>query len=168
MNKYNTSHRSLWAWIWVVLVGAFVLFVIIGTTNLTERTDTITQTVEIPYDTIYVEDRDIEQGKTVVRTHGHPGKREVTYKVKSKGGSEISRELVSDRVTIEPTNEVIARGTKVVWHCKDTTSFNQNPYDDNYCWNSSGDGKYVPDSEARLLDPTYTPGKSGATYYNNF
>lgn len=162
------NNKSLRAWIWVILAGAFILFAIIGTTCVTERTDTITQTVEIPYNTTYVEDGNIELGKTVVRTHGHPGKRTLTYKVKSRGGSEISRELVSDRVTVEPTNEVIAKGTKVMWHCKDTTSFDRNPYNDNYCWDSNGDGKYVPDSEAAAIDPTYRPGKSGAAYYNNF
>lgn len=168
MIKHNANSRSFCAWTWVILVGAFAIFVAIGTTNTTERTDTITQTVEIPYDTTYVEDDTIEYGKTVVRTKGYSGRRTLTYEVKRKGSSEISRELVSDKVTTEPTTEVVARGTKSVWRCKDTTSYDRNPYNDNYCWDSYGDGKYVPDSEAAAIDPTYRPGKSGAAYYNNF
>ena len=168
MIRHNTTYRSLYAWMWVIGLGALGVFAAIGTTNVAERTETITQTTEIPYSTTYVEDDTVEYGKTVVRTKGHSGKRTLTYEVKRKGSSEISRKLVSDKVTTEPTTEVVARGTKSVWHCKDTTSFDRNPYNDNYCWDSYGNGKYVPDSEAAAIDPTYRPGKSGAAYYNNF
>lgn len=166
MIKHDTTYRTLYAWMWVVVVGAFAIFMA-ANTSVAERMDTITQTTEVPYSTTYVEDNTLEYGKTVVRKPGYPGKRTLTYKVRKKGSSEISRELVRDKVTTEPTTEVIAKGTKVVWHCKDTTSYDQNAYNDNYCWNSYGEGRYVPDSEAVAIDPTYMPGKSGALYYNN-
>jgi hypothetical protein len=53
------------------------------------------------------------------------------------------------------------------WHCKDTTSYNHNDDDDNYCVSSDGEGKYVPDWQACQLDPTYHPSQRGARRYNN-
>ncbi len=52
------------------------------------------------------------------------------------------------------------------WKCVDATSYNQNAYDDNQCSNGS-ETKYVSDSQAKSLDPNYSPGKAGASYYNN-
>lgn len=52
------------------------------------------------------------------------------------------------------------------WHCVDATSYNGNAYDDNECTNGD-ETKYVSDSQAKALDPSYSPGKSGASYYNN-
>lgn len=52
------------------------------------------------------------------------------------------------------------------WKCVDATSYNQNAYDDNKCTRGA-ETQYVSDSQAVGLDPNYTPGKAGATYYNN-
>jgi hypothetical protein len=52
------------------------------------------------------------------------------------------------------------------WHCVDATSYNHNAYDDNKCTNGSVTS-YVSDSQAVSLDPSYSPGKSGASYYNS-
>lgn len=167
MIKHNTTYQGLYAWAWVVVLG--VLGVLMATRlTITERTETVTRTEDIAYNTTYVEDETLEYGKTAIRVAGYPGERTLTYKVTNRGSTEISRELVSSEVTREPTDKVVARGTKMVWHCHDTTSFDKNPYNDNYCEYSDGTGRYVPDSEAVGLDPTYKPGKSGAPYYNNF
>ena len=117
---------------------------------------------------LYVDDETLAQGKSVTRTAGVYGTRTNTYKVTTKGDKETSRELVESSVIQEPRDAVVARGTKPAWHCYDTTSYDRNPYNDNYCEYSDGSGKYVPDSEARALDPDYTPGKAGAAYYNSF
>lgn len=53
------------------------------------------------------------------------------------------------------------------WKCHDTTSYNRNDNDDNYCESSDGGGKYVPDWQACQLDPDYRPSQRGASYYNN-
>ena len=63
--------------------------------------------------------------------------------------------------------KVIAKGTKIVWHCVDATSYNKNPYDDNKCTSSTGEIRYVSDSQSRALDPSYSPGQSGHYYYNS-
>lgn len=153
---------------WLGAIAAFAAVLLIGTAVAGPRTTEETVTEAIPYETTYVEDETLAYGKTVTRTPGVAGVRENTYKVTKSGGKETKRELVSTRVTKAPVNAVVARGTKPGWHCWDTTSFDRNPYNDNYCEYSDGSGKYVSDSEARALDPSYTPGKSGAAYYNNF
>lgn len=52
------------------------------------------------------------------------------------------------------------------WNCMDATSYNQNAYDDNKCIKGV-ETQYVSDSQAVELDPNYSPGKAGASYYNN-
>ena len=79
----------------------------------------------------------------------------------------MSRELLSKETTRQPVNEVIAKGTKVIWHCVDVTSYNGNAYDDNKCTSSTGEVRYVSDSQSRNLDPSYSPGRKGAYYYNS-
>lgn len=163
-NKYSSGAAA-----WIVSLGAIAAIGAIASANINaEQTKTITETESIPYSTTYVEDAALDYGKSVTRTAGLSGARTNTYKVKTKGGKQVSRELVSSEVTREPRDAVVARGTKPVWRCHDTTSFDRNPYNDNYCEYSDGTGRYVPDSEARALDPNYVPGKAGAAYYNNF
>lgn len=164
MSKYYNSGFGAW----LGAMAALTVVVLIGTAAAGPHTSEETVTEAIPYETTYVEDETLDYGKTAVRTPGVAGARERTYKVTKTGGKETNRELVSTRVTKAPVTAVVARGTKPGWHCWDTTSFDQNPYNDNYCQYSDGSGKYVPDSEARALDPGYRPGKSGAAYYNNF
>ena len=163
-NKYSSG-----AAVWAVSLGVLAAIGAVATASAnSEQTSFITETESIPYSTTYVEDDTLDSGKSVTRTAGLSGTRANTYKVRTKGGKQVSRELVDSKVTSEPRNAVVARGTKPAWHCHDTTSFDQNPYNDNYCEYSDGTGRYVPDSEARVLDPDSVPGKAGATYYNNF
>ncbi len=54
------------------------------------------------------------------------------------------------------------------WDCIDTTSYDKNPYNDNYCTSSYGREMYTTDSQAESLDPYYTAGTSGHPYYNSF
>jgi len=63
-------------------------------------------------------------------------------------------------VEIEPSQDTSS------WNCVDATSYNQNAYDDNRCTNGE-ETRYVSDSQAIELDPSYSPGKAGASYYNN-
>lgn len=152
----------------VAILVLGVIGVVAGVNSNAVKTKSVTETERIPYNTTYVDDETLAQGKSVTRTAGVYGTRTNTYKVTTKGGKETSRELVESSVIQEPRDAVVARGTKPAWHCHDTTSYDRNPYNDNYCEYSDGSGKYVPDSEARVLDPDYTPGQAGAAYYNNF
>lgn len=135
--------------------------------KLKTETKTETKTEEIPYTSSTVEDGNLEYGKTQVRTAGVKGKKTITYEVVYENGKEVSRQKTGEEVTQQPVNEVIANGTKVVWHCSDATSYDKNPYNDNYCVSSTGQAQYVSDSQAIGLDPSYAPGKSGHYYYNS-
>lgn len=168
MEKYNML-KSIFAWVCVAIAGVVAVFGVVGLTiNNTEQVSVVTETEAIPYGVLYIEDNTLEYGKTAVRSQGSTGTRTLTYQITTKGGKELSRELIKSEVTTKPVDRVIAKGTKMVWRCRDVTSFDRNPYNDNYCEYSDGTARYVADSEARVLDPTYRPGKSGAAYYNNF
>lgn len=130
------------------------------------RTETETQT--IPFETQTVDDNTIEYGQTVVRTAGVNGEKTLKYEVIYENDKVVSKELKSEEITTQPITEIIARGTKVVWRCADATSYDKNPYNDNYCESSTGEWRYVSDSEARRLDSTYSPPQYGHPYYNSF
>lgn len=131
-------------------------------------TRTETETQAIPFEAQTVDDNTIEYGQTVVRTAGVKGEKTLKYEVTYENDKVVSKELKSEEITIQPITKIIARGTKVVWRCVDATSYDKNPYNDNYCRSSTGEALYVPDSRARALDPTYSPGQSGHSYYNSF
>lgn len=134
---------------------------------VTERTVTETRKETIPFETKTVNDDTVEYGKTVVKTEGINGEKTYTYNVTYMGEKEISREPVKEEITKQSVAKVIANGTKIIWRCVDVTSYNKNPYDDNKCTSSTGEVRYVSDSQSRALDPSYSPGKSGHYYYNS-
>ncbi len=78
--------------------------------------------------------------------------------------SEVTPTISTPSVEIvtesEPSQDITS------WSCVDATSYNQNAYDDNKCTKGT-EVQYVSDSQAFELDPSYSPGKAGATYYNN-
>jgi uncharacterized protein YabE (DUF348 family) len=126
-----------------------------------------TRKESISYETKIVEDNSIEYGQTIVRTEGVYGEKTYTHSVTYKNNKETSRELIKEEITKQPVAKVIAKGTKVIWRCIDVTSYNKNPYDDNKCTSSAGETRYVSDSQARALDFTYSPGRSGHPWYNS-
>ncbi|WP_304974423.1 ZmpA/ZmpB/ZmpC family metallo-endopeptidase, partial [uncultured Ligilactobacillus sp.] len=68
----------------------------------------------IPYETEYVDDPDLELGKTKVKVAGQAGERTIVYEVKRDAtGKELSRVEKSNTVTKDPVTEVIARGMKL-------------------------------------------------------
>ncbi len=69
-------------------------------------------TEEISQDTEYVDDPDLPEGETRVVDEGQAGVREIRSNVIYRSGEEFYREVVSDTMTAEPQNTVIAVGTK--------------------------------------------------------
>lgn len=74
-------------------------------------TDTVTEKEEIPFDVTYVEDSTLYKGEKEVVSEGSNGLITRTYTVTYEDGEEVSRELLSEE-RVEPTNKVIAKGTK--------------------------------------------------------
>lgn len=120
----------------------------------------------ISYSSTTVEDDTMEYGTTTVRTKGVNGEETYTYEDTYEGAKKVSEKLVKREVTKTPINEVVAKGTKIIWRCEDVTSFDRNPYNDNKCTSSTGEVRYLCDSDAEKLDSTYSAGKSGAKRYN--
>lgn len=122
----------------------------------------------VDYGVAYINDNNLEVGKQALHSEGKFGKAEYIYDVTYQDNKEISSTLVSSGIIVEPVPVVYGVGTKVVWHCRDVTSYDRNPYNDNLCCNSYGQCRYCSDSEAERLDPYYRSGKSGHPWYNSF
>ncbi len=130
-----------------------------------EKTSTTNES--IPYETQYVDDANLEYGKTETRTVGKNGTKTITYNLAYENGQIIKREVISEEITVQPTNQVIAKGTKIIWHCVDATSYDRNRNNDNKCTSSTGQVVYVSDARSMQLDSSYCPGQSGNAYYND-
>lgn len=66
----------------------------------------------VEFETKYIEDSTLDEGETKVVTEGQAGNIETVYNVTYKDGAEYSREVVSEKMTVEPVAKVIAKGTK--------------------------------------------------------
>lgn len=69
------------------------------------------QKESVPHEVEYVEDSDLPEGETAVLSEGQDGVKEIKNKVTYRNGEEVSREVISEDVTVEPENRVIAKGT---------------------------------------------------------
>lgn len=77
--------------------------------SVTSDKDVITEAV--PFETEYVEDSDLPEGETAVICEGSEGVKEITSTVTYRDGAEVSREVISEDITVNPENRVIAKGT---------------------------------------------------------
>lgn len=73
----------------------------------------VVETEPVPFGATTVDDGALPQGQTVITTAGRDGERTLTYRVTDMDGAEVSRELVSDVITVEPITQVTANGTYV-------------------------------------------------------
>lgn len=74
----------------------------------------VTNTEKLPYNTTKKKDNDLERGKTKVLQDGADGEKEVIIKVTYEDGEEVSRVKVSETITKQPVNKIVAVGT-VAW-----------------------------------------------------
>lgn len=81
------------------------------------ETRTITETQEIPFPTRNVNDANLPQGTTRVRTAGVPGVKTLTYEVTFVDGTPTTRKLLREEVTRQPVTEVVAVGTRTAAKC---------------------------------------------------
>ncbi len=75
-------------------------------------TQDVTTTTAIPFETQEQDDDSLYKGKSKVVQEGADGVRTVVETVVTVDGKEVSRTLVTDKVTTEPVAKVIANGTK--------------------------------------------------------
>ncbi len=84
-----------------------------GLTVSVKRVEYKNQTVKesINFETEQQQSSELASGETKVTQEGINGEKEVTYKVKYVDGKEASKEKVSEKVTKEPVNKIVAVGT---------------------------------------------------------
>lgn len=74
---------------------------------------TITETQEIPFEETTINDPNLEAGKSRVKTVGAKGVKILTYEITFTNGIQTDKKLTKEEVTIVPTNQIVAVGTKV-------------------------------------------------------
>lgn len=67
-------------------------------------------TATVPYETIYCNDESLPEGTQVLRTQGVQGEMSCEAKVTYINGQESERKILSQQVTRQPVNEVVAVG----------------------------------------------------------
>ena len=92
--------------------------------NLSVQTlSTVTETEEIPFETVEVKDDSLAVGTKKVETEGVKGSKEVTYEVAMCNGKEVSKTVVSTVVVTEPVAEKVIVGTKRVVASQSSSSY---------------------------------------------
>lgn len=76
-------------------------------------------TEAIDFDIITEEDENLDIGVEEIVQDGAVGEKEITYEVLKKDGKEVSRDIVSSKVTKEPVNKIVAEGTRRVFASRD-------------------------------------------------
>lgn len=84
--------------------------------NVTVARITVSEEVKeknIPYTTTKKETNSLCKGEKKTVQQGENGVKEVTYRITKRDGEEIDREVISERIICEPTEEIVQIGTKV-------------------------------------------------------
>ncbi|MEB7516703.1 ZmpA/ZmpB/ZmpC family metallo-endopeptidase, partial [Enterococcus hirae] len=99
--------------------------------KVTTTTKDETVTEPIPYQTQTIDNPELTEGTTRVKTAGENGVRSIEYRITyDESGKEISRVEISSSITKQPVTEVIEKGTKpkVTTTTKDETVTEPIPY----------------------------------------
>ena len=67
---------------------------------------------KIPFETKYIEDKNLEVGKTKVVTEGVEGEKEITKTYVTQSGKRVGEPTVSEKIIKAKVDKVIAKGTK--------------------------------------------------------
>ena len=89
---------------------------------------TLTTEEEIPFVEETVKDYNLAPETQEVRQLGEVGTRKLTYNVLYKDNVEVSRELISDEVTKEPVNRIVAVGASKIEQHPLTVGMGRNSY----------------------------------------
>lgn len=85
-------------------------------------TEYVVENEVIEFDTERVKDGSLEEGKTKVIESGKNGSKEVTYSLLKKNGEVVSKDFVSENVTVKPVTRIVNVGTKKKAAAKKTAS----------------------------------------------
>lgn len=76
-------------------------------------TEKKTEEKTVPSETKKYNTNKLAKGKTRVDKQGKEGKREIVYEITYKDGKQISKKVISDKITVKPVDKVVAVGTYV-------------------------------------------------------
>jgi uncharacterized protein YabE (DUF348 family) len=71
----------------------------------------VKETQKIPYEVKTVNDSNLYKGETRKAKVGKLGEKQIAYKVVYHNGKPVNKMVVAENVTVEPTNEIIKKGT---------------------------------------------------------
>jgi len=86
--------------------------IMIGTKEKTVEFKDITTTVVIQFSESFTNDVNVEKGKEVIRVKGADGIQTIVERVEYHDGVEVDRKWLSDSISKEPINQVVAVGVK--------------------------------------------------------
>lgn len=75
------------------------------------KSDKDVTTEPVSFETEYVEDDGLPEGETSVISEGSEGVKEIISSVVYRDNEEVSREVISEDITLAPKNRIIAKGT---------------------------------------------------------
>ena len=78
----------------------------------TKGSDVEVKTEDIPFNTIYTEDPELEIGQTKVVTEGAVGQKEITKTYVTQSGKRVGEPAVTEKILKKAVDKVIAKGTK--------------------------------------------------------
>lgn len=73
--------------------------------------EVVVETQELPFQTVFKNNKDLEKGKTQKVQEGKKGLREVKFEVLYENGLEVARKIVEENVVEGAVNEIIEKGT---------------------------------------------------------
>jgi murein DD-endopeptidase MepM/ murein hydrolase activator NlpD len=78
-----------------------------------KTTETYTETTAVDFKTETKEDSTMLKGKSTVLQAGVKGESETTYQLVFENGKQVSKKVLSEKVTKEAVNKIVVKGTKV-------------------------------------------------------
>lgn len=78
----------------------------------TKGSDTEVKTEDIPFETTYTEDPDLEVGQTKVVTEGVVGQKEITKTYVTQSGKRVGEPVITEKILKEKVNKVVVCGSK--------------------------------------------------------
>lgn len=68
----------------------------------------------VPYSTKVVADSKLPKGQERVQQPGKAGEKEIKYRIVEKNGIQVAKEVVEEKIVVQPIPKVIAKGTRIL------------------------------------------------------
>ena len=130
-------------------------------------TETISEDVSQPYETVYEEDASIPEGETTLKQEGLNKVEKEHYLVTYHNGDEVSKELVDTELIAEGQDEIILVGTATASEESDTNEDSEDGNDTSSEGSDNTDYNEESSSDYEAENTTSTSGNNGDFSYSN-